>query len=274
MDRCQGCMAAYSRTGKETGLGQIVRSVAIALGFLISATMTGSASASEAFIDRFGGDLGPSGWRTSEYAHPGQWIDTRWAKRQVNRSATGTLTIALEPDFRSEKSFASGEVRRRRTTHYGRYEAILQAAPGTGLNTAFFLYTGPHRGDPKDEIDIEILGKDTTRVFLNTFVGGAKQGGTSVPLGFDAAAGPNLYAIEWSADTLRWYANDRLLYELTTADGPLPITPAQVYLSLWAGGAKIKNWLGLAAPGTEAEAMFHCISFVPIGGTGPQCGDG
>lgn len=240
---------------------------------LVLGMVAGPAAASGAFIDRFEGAPSVPGWRVSQYAHPGRWIDTRWTERQISHPKSGGLRIALEPDFRTAKRFASGEIRRKRTTHYGRYEAILQAAAGDGLNTAFFLYTGPHRGDPKDEIDIEILGKDTRKVFLNTFVDGQKQGGTSVPLGFDSAAGLNLYAFEWHADALRWYANGRLLYELTTADGPLPVTPAQVYLSLWAGGENVKGWLGYADPETEAAALFTCVSFVPEGETGAQCSD-
>lgn len=244
-----------------------------AAGMLLAFGAAEPVKAAEAFIDRFESDLDASGWRASEYGHPGQWLDTRWAKRQLDRPEGGGLQISLEPDFRTNKGFASGEVRRKKPTHYGRYEAVLQAVRGSGLNTAFFVYTGPHRNDPKDEIDFEILGRDTTRVFVNAFVDGKKLKGTSVPLGFDAAAGQNLYALEWSADAIKWYGNGQLLYELTTADGPLPTTPGQVYLSLWAGHSSLKDWLGLADPATTGEALYTCVSFVPIGGTGAQCSD-
>ena len=97
--------------------------------------------------------------------------------------------------------------------------------------------------------------------------------GSAVDLGFDAAASPHLYAFEWSEDAIRWYADGVLLHEFGPGDGPLPTTPAQVYLSLWAGHPRIKGWLGFADPDTEASATFHCVSFVPEGGEGPQCSD-
>lgn len=229
---------------------------------------------SEAFIDRFDNPPDQSGWRLSEYAHPGQWLDTRWAKRQVLQLDPGKLQVELTPDFRSDKAFASGELRRKKSTHFGRYEAILQAARGRGLNTAFFTYTGPHRDEPKDEIDFEFLGKDPTRVSLNFYADGTTMPALSVDLGFDATEAPHLYAIEWSESEIRWYADGRLLHTALRETAPLPVTPGQIYLSLWAGHPRVKSWLGFADPETEATATFHCVSFVPAGGEGPQCSDG
>lgn len=236
-------------------------------------TAVSTAFAGEAFIERFDQPLARSDWRVSDYAHPGQWLDTRWAPRQIAQPDPGRLEITLNPDFRTKKTFASGEILRRETTHYGRYEAVLQTARGSGLNTAFFLYTGPHRGDPKDEIDFEFLGKDPTKVWINIYADGDPMPGFALDLGFDAAAAPHLYAFEWSADAIRWYADGRLLYSYASTEGPLPVTPAQVYLSLWAGHPRIKGWLGYADPETEATAVFQCVSFVPEGKQGPQCSD-
>ena len=228
----------------------------------------------EAFIDRFDRPVSQSGWRISEYTNPAQWIDNRWVARQVTQPAPGHLVISLNPDFRTEKTFASGELQWKRTTHYGRYEAILQAARGSGLNTAFFLYTGPHRGDPQDEIDFEFLGRDPTKVEVNIYVNGEQpMPDIAVDLGFDATQAPHLYAFEWSKEAIRWYADGRLLHEFTRTDGPLPVTPGQIYLSLLAGHPKIKGWLGYASPDTKAQANFHCVSFIPLGGTGQQCSD-
>ena len=229
----------------------------------------------EAFIDRFDRPVSQSGWRISKYTNPSQWIDTRWAVRQVTQPAPGHLVISLSPDFRTKKAFASGELQWRRTIHYGRYEAVLQAARGSGLVTGFFLYTGPHRGDPHDEIDFEFPGRDPTKVELNIFVNGKKpkSGLGAFDLGFDASKAPHLYAFEWSEEAIRWYADGRLLREFTRTDGPLPVTPGKVYLNLIAGSPQVKGWLGYASPDTEAQASFHCVSFVPAGGTGQQCSD-
>ena len=266
-------MAPLTRGNKEANvtIGKpVIRGILFSSFFAATA---GFSYAGGAFIERFDTDLGASGWRVSEYTHPGEWLDTRWAARQVDRRDGEGLFLHLSPDFRSQKLFAGGEIRRRARTHYGRYEAILTAAKGSGLNTAFFTYTGPHLKTPKDEIDFEILGKDTTKVDLNAFVSGEKLQGQFAELGFDAADGPHLYAFEWTEEAIRWYADGRLLYEILAKDAKLPTTPGQVYLSLWAGHPKIKGWLGFASPDTEATAQFQCVSFVPIGGTGPQCSD-
>lgn len=232
------------------------------------------ATAGSAFIDRFAQPLEENGWRISKYAHPGQWMDTRWSKGRVfQETEPNRLRIGLRPDYRTGKRFASGEIRRRKTTHHGRYEAVIQTARGAGLNTAFFLYTGPHRKDPKDEIDFEFLGKDPSKVWINIYANGDPMPGLAVDLGFDASEQPHLYAFEWSEDEIRWYADGRLLHRYARVDGPLPITPAQVYLSLWAGHPRLKGWLGFAVPETEASAYFYCVSFVPDGGAGPQCSD-
>ena len=43
-------------------------------------------------------------------------------------------------------------------------------------------YTGPSEGKPWDEIDIEFLGKDTTKVQFNYFTHGRGQKDEHVPL--------------------------------------------------------------------------------------------
>lgn len=227
--------------------------------------------ADSAFIEIFDGTLDRQTWHIGDYTHRGKWIDTRWNPSRVSFTETGQLRLLLGPDYRTEKRFASGEVRRRPTTHYGRYEAILKAARGEGLNTGFFVYTGPWRDDPKDEIDFEFLGKDPTSVSINTFVSGESMPSRDVALGFDSTTGPNLYAFEWSPDAIRWYANGMLLFERTIQDGPLPVTPGQVYLNLWAGAGG--SWMGYPDPDIEAEAQFYCVSFVPAGETARSCAD-
>lgn len=220
------------------------------------------------FVDRFERPPERAGWRLSNYAHKGGWLDTRWDAARVSSTRSNGLVIALAPDPTGAKAFVSGELRRKRTTHYGRYEVIMQAAAGSGLNSAFFTYTGPHRGAPHDEIDFEFLGRDTTKVALNYYVDGEAKDGAEVDLGFDAAAAPHHYAFEWSAAAIRWYVDGALVHETGPGDAPPPRTPGQIYLSLWAGSPK---WLGKAAPDAEAAAIYRCVSFTPEGEEGPGC---
>ena len=84
---------------------------------------------------------------------------------------------------------------------YGRFEADLKPARGSGILTAFFLY----RFDPCQEIDAEFLGRDPTKLLANVYYNPGEEGdlynygyrGTPVlvDLGFDASQDFHRYAI-------------------------------------------------------------------------------
>ena len=222
------------------------------------------------FVDRFETPPDRSVWTASNYAHPGGWIHTRWSEDQIDWRKPGQLTIRLTPNSVDEtkKRFVSGELKRRKRTHYGRYEVVMRAARGPGLNSAFFTYTGPHRGDPHDEIDFEFLGREPTKVWLNYYVDGEAQKDGPVDLGFDASAAAHHYAFTWTEDNIRWYADGRLIGEIEANDAPPPKTPAEIYLSLWVGSPQ---WLGSAKPETMAEATYYCVAYSPEINDGPLC---
>lgn len=234
---------------------------------LVICLLAGPAAADN-FVEWFESALGlDTGWRLSSYTHPGGWMRTRWDPEQVVWS-DGALQIVLEPEAGGAKPFVSGETLRRVDTHYGRYEVVMQAAKGRGLNSSFFTYTGPQWKRPHNEIDFEFLGKDTTRVWLNYFVDGEGKGPGSVALGFDAAAGFHHYAFEWTPDAIRWYADGRLLHETGPKDPPPPSLPQRIHLSLWSGSAA---WLGAAPAATRARAIYRCVAHTPDLSSLPLC---
>lgn len=122
----------------------------------------------------------------------------------------------------------------------GRFEAVLKPARGSGLISAFFL----HRRDPWQEIDLEFLGRDTTKVLLNVYFNPGEEGapynygytGTPVlvDLGFDAADAFHTYAIEWDTDELRWFVDGRLIHRRRAGrPTPIPNLPMRLYASVW-----------------------------------------
>lgn len=102
--------------------------------------------------------------------------------------------------------YASGSYLTQVKHGYGKLSAKLKAAKSDGVVTGFFVYNG----SPWDEIDIEILGKDTSRVQLNVWTNGQSLfGGGYEPLiklsdyGFaDADLTYHEYSIDWKADKI------------------------------------------------------------------------
>lgn len=196
-----------------------------------------------------------------QFSHPG--FDTDWARDRVKWKKTGGAELTLRPKTGAENRFDGGSMRRSETSHYGRYEVTMQPAKGDGIITGFFTYTGSYYGTRHDEIDIEFLGKDTTKLHAAWFVDGVLTN-RFVDLGFDAADRPRRYAFEWRPDSIRWYAEGRLVFEANAADGPLPQIPGYLFLNIWAADKSISNWSGVAVEGAKASAIVKDVRFVPF----------
>lgn len=116
----------------------------------------------------------------------------------------------------------------------------MKPARAPGVLTAFFL----HRIDPWQEIDVEVLESDTTKLLINVYFNPGGPGaacnfgnrGTPVlvDLTFDAAEEYHRYAIEWEPHEVRWLVDDQLvhvrgLWEPT----PIPNLPMELFCSVW-----------------------------------------
>jgi beta-glucanase (GH16 family) len=73
------------------------------------------------------------------------------------------MALRLDSVRSSGKPYSSGEYRTRDKVSYGTVRARIKPPKGSGVISSLFTYTGPSEGDPWDEIDIEFLGRDTTR---------------------------------------------------------------------------------------------------------------
>jgi GR25 family glycosyltransferase involved in LPS biosynthesis len=123
---------------------------------------------------------------------------------------------------------------------YGRFEAKLQASNVPGVITGFFL----HRDSPRQEIDVEILGKRSDGLLVNVFYNPGTEGArfdygyrgapTIIDLGFDASESPHRFAIEWSPDEIRWFVDDQLVHKrFNWAPTPIPHLPMSLHVNLW-----------------------------------------
>lgn len=156
----------------------------------------------------------------------------------------GGVALQLKEEAVADRRFTAGDLATKDVPdawfQYGRFETVMKPAKGSGVLTAFFLY----RFDPWQEIDIEFLGKDTSKILLNVYYNPGEEGdlynygfrGTPVliDLGFDAADDFHEYAIEWDAEEIRWYVDDRLIHRRSAGrPTPIPHLPMRFHANSW-----------------------------------------
>ncbi|MFF5228980.1 glycoside hydrolase family 16 protein [Dactylosporangium sp. NPDC000521] len=178
----------------------------------------------------------------------------------------GVMGINLDttscPSGCSGKPYASGEYRSNDLFSYGRFEARLKAVKNPGTVTSFFTYTGPSDGQPWDEIDVEILGKNTNQLQTNYFTGGVGGHETVINLGFDASAGYHNYAFEWwNGGTINWFVDGRLVHQENGSRGALPTRPQRIMMNLWPG-VGVDGWLQpFRYPGRTLTATYEWVKY-------------
>ena len=181
-------------------------------------------------------------WRISDGWSNGSWQNCLWSNRNVDLvEGHLVLTFDIAADLSAEeRPYRCGEIQSRRRFHYGTYEARLRTGTGSGINAAFFTYIGPIHDAPHDEIDFEILTRDTSRVSVNTYVAGEPLNGATAPVPGGTDADFHTYAFQWSGDGIRWYVDGTLIHEATEN---LPTEAQKIFFSLW-GTDTLSSWMG------------------------------
>lgn len=273
--------------GVVGGLGEAVLSVrvrSIALSFavgLIAASCghePDAASGAESgapidrsFVDRFR-TVDQSFWVVANGWTNGDWMDAVFLADQLDWGRDG-LEISLEPVGRQIQPYATGELQSHLFFEGGYFEIDMKVPRGSGMVSGFFTYTGPFFDAPHDEIDIEILGKDTTVIEVTIFNDGVSHG-VDLPLGFDAADDFHVYGIEWLPGSIRWFVDGVQIHEETGADFPLPTEPQKLYLHLW-NSSSLTDWLGpLDAEGMPKVLAARCVAHAPRYEGRSLCRDG
>jgi GR25 family glycosyltransferase involved in LPS biosynthesis len=149
------------------------------------------------------------------------------------------LTISAIPA--GNRSYRSGAFASKDSFEYGRFEAEIKVARGSGLVTGFFL----HRDSPRQEIDIEIASDDPEHMLVNVYFNPGDEGATlgygyrgspcRVELGFDATLDFHRYTIDWRPDRIVWSVDGRVVHERVSWDPtPIPHLAMRLYANLWA----------------------------------------
>jgi len=224
------------------------------------------------FFTRLDAPLTDNVFRASDHGNANTFYGGDWIPQNIAaRDGGAFLEVRRQP--RSGMPYTAAEMQSGQKYQYGRYEAILQPAQGSGLVTAFFTYTGPWFGDPHDEIDIEFLGSDTTKVHFNYFRKGKSIKPASFDLPFDAGERPHLYAFEWRPDSVTWFVDDVPYYATEAGDPGVPVSAGKVMFSVWTGKKSMEGWHGPPLFHDGAGAQFNCVSFTPAGHDTQSCGD-
>lgn len=161
----------------------------------------------------------------------------------VTTSQNG-MQLLLRPELKQGKKYTAGSIATKDLPDarhlYGRFEVEMKPVRVSGVLTAFFLY----RFDPWQEIDMEFLGRDTSKVLLNVFYNPGEEGdlynygyrGTPVliDLGFDASEAMHRYAIEWDPGEIRWFVDDVMIHARPAGKPtPVPHLPMRFHVNTW-----------------------------------------
>lgn len=187
----------------------------------------------------------------------GSVFDCTWRGKNVSfTDGIMTLKIDLDNENASPK-WSGGEYRTNQFYHYGKYEVRMKPIKNDGVVSSFFTYTGPSDNNPWDEIDIEFLGKDTTKIQFNYYTNGVGDHEFMYDLGFDASEDFHEYGFEWLEDSITWYVDGVAVH---TADQDIPSTPGKIMMNVWPGTG-VDGWLKAFDGNVPLEAQYDWIRY-------------
>jgi len=177
----------------------------------------------------------------------------------------GGVFLELRREANPVRPLTGAAIAFREQFTYGRFSAEMKASAGSGLITGLFL----HRNGPRQEIDIEILGRDTTKMLVNVFYNPGAEGskleygyrGTPVliDLGFDASEAFHRYEIEWQSSYIQWRVDGTVVYRRSTWDPtPIPDQPMELNVNFWSSSSV--DFAGtLDETALPAKSEIRCI---------------
>ena len=172
----------------------------------------------------------------------GSVFNVNWYRDNVTFH-NGKVQLHIDHDFdsKNDRPYSGAEIRTEGFYGYGRYETRMKPFKNPGTVASFFTYTGQWEPnpDPWDEIDIEFLGKDTTKVQFNYWHNGVGEHELLYDLGFDASEDFHTYAFEWHKDRIVWYVDGKEVHRVTK---DLPQTKMRIMANVWAG-IGVDDWL-------------------------------
>jgi endoglucanase len=190
----------------------------------------------------------------------GSMFNVTWRKRNVTFE-NGRMQLIIDSDGLQTIPYSGGEYRSKEFYGYGKYEVSMKAIKNDGVVSSFFTYTGPSDNKPWDEIDVEILGKDTTKVQFNYFTDSVGNHEFLYDLGFDASEDFHTYGFEWYEDKIVWTVDGEEVY---TASETIPSNDGKIMMNAWCGTG-VDGWLNAFDDANlPLTAEYEWVSFTPF----------
>ena len=241
----------------KKSLKAILLSAAIFTNVLGACDIDAKAAAPQYTADYFG--IGFDSYEADKMEKSDVWsnggmFNCTWAAENVSFSQ-GKMNLSIYSDGRG--GYTGGEYRTRQAFGYGMYDVSMKPIKNDGVVTSFFIYTGPSDGTNWDEIDIEFLGKDTTKVQFNYYTDGVGGHEYLYDLGFDASQGYHQYGFYWDKNSITWYVDKKPVY---TATRDIPSTPGKIMMNVWPGKG-VDEWLNRYNGVAPLTGSYDWISY-------------
>jgi endo-1,3-1,4-beta-glycanase ExoK len=152
------------------------------------------------------------------------------------------------------KDYAGAELYTSETYMYGRFEARMYMAAGSGLVSSMFLYYNDSylgKGEPWVEIDMEVLGKSPSSFQSNIISGTLEKKIKSeiiYPLAVAANATYHTFTFEWTPTYVAWFVDSvevrRTETDVNDTKGQVAaLTKEQSFrFNLWS--SEVADWVG------------------------------
>jgi len=206
----------------------------------------------------------PANFEASDGWTNGSMFNVTWRADNVTFN-DGRMQLVIDNDKKPKGGipYSGGEFRSKDFYGYGLYEVSMKAIKNDGVVSSFFTYTGPSDNNPWDEIDIEILGKDTTQVQFNYFVDGKGGHEYMHELGFDSSADFHTYGFEWLENSIAWYVDGVEVHKVEKDPSKLPKTESKIMMNAWCGTG-VDGWLNaFTDKNVPLTAEYEWVRFTP-----------
>lgn len=192
--------------------------------------------------------------------------DEDYTPQNYNKQETNDQPIDL-----SAYKFKGAELYSKETFTYGRFEARMKMAYAPGCISSMFLYyNDSYKGGGKvwNEIDIEVIGKDSTGFQSNIITGSKEQQITTekvhkldTPVNTDF----HTYVVEWTPTYVMWMVDGKLIRK-TDASTDIKqqvaalVEAQSLRFNLWS--SKSASWVGNLNPNKLPIAQY--IDYVKV----------